>query len=234
MTISKKDQKLLLVFFGILILLAVYFWVYNSFIGRADQVRTEISNLEPRLEELRGYYNNLGIYQAGIDEISEQVELELAKFPSDVRSEDMVLYGSSLESALGMTVSSMAFSPVEVISQFSLPVSNGSGTELIPYAAFHTGLTVNGEMTYEHLKKLVNYIYSTPQRTSLESLSVSYNAETGKLAADAAIAKYFINGEEYVYEKTKVPSFKAGTGNPFGTAASGTGDNQGGEAKIED
>lgn len=229
MTISTRDKKLLLVLLGIAIFCAAYFGLYNTFNNKTAAVDSEIAALAPRLEELRGHSANLSTYQAGISEIAEQVDAELAKFPSDVRSEDLLLYGASLESSVGMSVGSMSFSPAEVISQFNVPSSDeAGGVTLIPNAAFRTGLTVSGQMSYAQLKRLVGYIYSTPERTSLESLSVSYNSESGKLDTSATMAKYFICGSEYIYERTKVPSFKAGVSSPFGVAIAPANNTEGG------
>lgn len=237
MTISKRDKKLLLILLGALIFLAAYLLVYNRFTDEAKSARTELSELSPRLTELRSHKANLDNYQREIDEISGAVKEELAKFPSDVRTEDLILYGSGLESAVGMTVSAMTFTPAEVISRFNVPLEGEDGrVELIPYAALRTGLTVEGDINYAEFKRLVNYIYSTAQRTTLESVSLNYNAETGELSAAAQLAKYFVCGEEYVYEATRVPGFKAGVDDPFGLIAGGQApaDGPGDVVEIED
>lgn len=233
MTISTRDKKLLLILLGVLVFLAAYLLVYNRFTEKADATREEIAALSPRLMVLRSHEANVNAYQNEIDQISGAVEAALAEFPSDVRTEDLILYGSGLESAVGMTVSAMAFSPAEVISRFNVPrAGEDGGVELIPYAALRTGLTVEGELNYTEFKRLVNYIYSTVQRTSLESVSLNYNAESGELSAAAQLAKYFVCGEEYVYEATRVPSFQAGVSDPFGLIAGGQA--QGDVVEIED
>ncbi len=217
MNISKRDQKLLLILLGLVIFIACWLGVHNSYQSKADGVLSEIAGLEPRLTELREHEAKLPEYQAGINAIAEDVTAELKKFPGDVRTEDMIMYGAGLEKALGIEVGSMAFMPAEMVSQFSIPVEGDEGIMLVPYAALRTGMSISCELDYGRMKKLINYIYSTPQRTTLESLSVSYNAETAGLTGSASLAKFFMSGQDYVYEATVIPNIKQGTNNPFGT-----------------
>ena len=217
MNLSKRDQKLLLVLLGIVIFVAAWMGVRSNYNAKAEALESQLSSLEPRLAELRGYKDSVADYESGIEEIASTVKTELNKFPNDVRTEDMIMYAAGLEEAIGLSVGSISFMPPELLSQFNVPTDGEGGTELVPYAALRTGLSISCELDYTQMKKLIGYIYSTPQRTTLESLSVSYNSETGGLTGSASLAKYFLSGEKYVYHPTIVPNVTQGTTNPFGT-----------------
>ncbi len=217
MNLSKRDQKLLLVLLGIVIFIVAWVGVRNKYADKTTALESELSALTPRLEELRGYKENIATYEDGVTQIESSVRTELSKFPNDVRTEDMIMYASGLEGALGLSVGSISFMPAELLTQFSVPSEENGAVVLIPYAALRTGLSISCELNYAQMKKLVEYIYSTPQRTTLESLSVSYNSETGTLTGTASLAKYFLSGETYVYSPTTVPNAPQGTDNPFGT-----------------
>lgn len=217
MTLSKRDQSMLLVLLGLVVVLVAYFGVYNNFMDKADAAASENDGLQTRLQELEDYYSNLPVYQAGIEEISADVGKKLSEFPSDVRSEDLISYGSQLEKMLGVTVSNMNFSAPELVSQFSVPKDDGNGgTTLVPYAALSTNMSITAEMTYPQMLNFINYIYKKSVHTTLESISVSYNSETGGLTGSAVMTKYFMSDSEYEYEPTDLPDFKQGTNNPFG------------------
>lgn len=217
MNLSKRDQNLLLILLGIVVFILAWTGVRNKFNAKAQAEEAQISALEPRLTELRNHRDNVSIYERGIEEIAATVKSEMKKFPNDVRAEDMIMYASGLEKTIGLSVGSISFMPPELLSQFNVPTEGKSGTELLAYAAFKTGLSIDCELDYSQMKKFISQIYSTPQRTTLESLSVSYNSETAGLTGSATLAKYFLSGEKYVYTPTTVPNVIEGTTNPFGT-----------------
>ena len=218
MKISKRDQGLLLILLGIVVLLAGYLGVYKNFSEKADNLSAENQALAPRLRELEDHYSNIPVYEEDIKEISEQVERDIKAFPSDVRPEDLIVYGDRLEKELGLTASQMSFSPPELVSQFSVPQKNESGEiAFLPYAALSTNMSISVNMSYKQMLDFVDYVYKKSKRTTLDSISVSYNSETGGLAGTAVMTKYFMSGSEYEYEPTKLPEYKKGVDNPFGT-----------------
>ena len=218
MKISKKDQGLLLILLGLVILLAAYFGVYKNFTEKADTQSAENAVLQERMLELEEHYRNIPVYQDGIKEISESVERDIASFPGDVRSEDLIVYGDRLEEELDVHVSNMGFSAPALVSQFSIPRQDESGaTEFLPYAALSTNMSLSLDMSYEQMLELIDYIYNKSTHTTLESISVSYDSTTGRLRGSVSLSKYFISGSDYEYEPTKLPDYKQGVKNPFGT-----------------
>lgn len=217
MSISKRDQRLLFVLLGIAVFLVLYLLVYKSYNDKKADVQTQIDSLMPRLTELQGYNANLSSYQDGISKIENSVSTELSKFPSDVRSEDMIMYANELEDKLDISVQKIDIVPPELISQFNIPKQTSDGYTLVPIAALRTGIDIDCTLDYNQLKKLINYIYATKQRTTLKSVNVSFNAETGGLVGTVSIEKYFVSSADYTYQKTDIPSVKKGTSDLFGT-----------------
>ncbi|MEG2382894.1 MAG: hypothetical protein RSB39_04845 [Oscillospiraceae bacterium] len=217
MKISKRDQKLLLIIAGLVAFLAVYFGIYNTYNAKTAALEAEASALAPRLEELRGYYKNLSSYELSNSKVAETVHTELAKFPSDVRSEDMVMYATELEKNVGLTIDSISFLPPERVLSFEVPKETNGVTTLVPVAALKTGFSVTCGLNYLQFKNLVKYIYNTPDSTTLESVGISFNAETGGLVGNVAVSKFFVSSGDYVYKPTEIPEVPMGAGNPFGT-----------------
>jgi hypothetical protein len=62
--------------------------------------------------------------------------------------------------------------------------------------AYRIGTVMTGELNYPQLKNAIEHLYDSRQRTALDSLSVSYNAETGGLTATFSVAKYCSTGTE--------------------------------------
>lgn len=224
MNISKRDQGLLLIVLGLVVVLAAYFGVYKNFSAKADAASAEDESLQPRLQQLEDYYSNLPVYQSGIEEISDAVSKEIDGFPSDVRSEDMIVYGDELEKKLGVTIDSMNFTTPELVSQFSVPTKDDAGnTVLVPYAALSTQMDVSVKMSYDQMLNFIEYIYKKSTHTTLDNISVNYDSSTGVLIGSASMVKYFMSDSDYEYEATKLPKTEQGVSNPFGTLKTGTG-----------
>ena len=96
MKLSKHDTNLLLVLVGLLVFLGAYLGIANRYNAKTEELQEEITALYPRLEELRTHSANLPVYEAGIDESIANVEAELARYPTDVRPEDLVMYAIEL------------------------------------------------------------------------------------------------------------------------------------------
>jgi hypothetical protein len=76
---------------------------------------------------------------------------------------------------------------------------------------------MTGSLNYPQAKNVINYLYDSDKQTTLESVTLSYNAEGGKLLGTFELAKYFVNfdGAEYVPER--VPVVDIGLQDLFGT-----------------
>ena len=218
MTISKRDAKLLLILLGIIILLVGYLAVYNPYVGKTETVEAESAALQPELAELQGYYSNLDSYYAGIDDAADTVQEELEKYPSDVRPEDLIMYVISLEDKIGLDITSIVFSGVDPIITFQTVDENEDGTYAVrDVSAFRSGMTVSCSLGYQEMKDMIDYLADTPLRTALDTVSVSFNSETGKLVGTATINKYFVAGADEEYVATEVPTVPIGTDDIFGT-----------------
>ena len=217
MRISKRDQKLLFILLGLLVFLVSYLGICDTYNDKKAEVNSQIESLQPRLNELRGYYANLSSYQSEIDRIKDSVNTDLSQYPSDVRSEDMIMYANELEEKLGITVEEINLTDPHVVAQFSVPKQTDNSYELVPVAAMQSGIEIKCKLNYSQLKKLIDYIYNNSKQTIIDNISVSYDAETGGLTGTVTLEKYFISSSDYQYTETKIPSVKRGTTDPFGT-----------------
>lgn len=218
MTISKRDAKLLLILFGIVILLVGYLAVYNPYNNKADEVKAEISELETSAEELRGYYNNLDAYYAGIDSASEIIEEEMGRYPTSVRHEDMIMYAISMEKDIDIDITNISFSGPNVVAAFQGASEDENGETVVKdMTAQQNAMTVSCDMSYKGLKDMIKYITKTEQRTTLDSVSVSFDAETAQINGSATFNKYFISSPDDEYVETQVPKIPLGKDDLFGT-----------------
>lgn len=217
MTISKRDAKLLLILLGIVILLVGYLAFYSKYNDRTDELNAEIKELQTTVQELQVHYNNLDTYYAGMEAAETVIDAELEKYPSAVRYEDQVMYAIGLQKTVGMDVTSIAFSNPAVVSSFQRLSRNGDGVDAAAVTAYEYASTMTCNLTYAQLKGLISYVDKTALRTSLDNVSISFDAETGELTGSAVINQYCVGDGTEPYVPTAVPAVPLGVDDLFGT-----------------
>ena len=220
-TLSNRDKVLLLVLAGVLILFAVYMTVVKDYNAKRDAAEAQLAELTPQLQQLQEYEANQKNYAAKTTKMGNEIATQMQRFPNDIRSEHIILNAKTLQDALGIKIQCVGSEPAALLSSFQLPLKDESGQYVMQNVyAFTTGENIQCTMGYDQFKSLLDFIYSQNEYTALKSVSVTYDSETGGLSGTAAITKYFIVPEKYVYTKANTEGVQQGVTNPFGTTKS--------------
>ena len=220
-TLTNRDKVLLLVLAGVLILFAVYMTVVKDYNAKRDAAEAQLAELTPQLQQLQEYEANQKNYAAKTTKMGNEIATQMQRFPNDIRSEHIILNAKTLQDALGIKIQSVGSEPAALLSSFQLPLKDESGQYVMQNVyAFTTGENIQCTMGYDQFKSLLDFIYAQNERTALKSISVTYDSETGGLSGTAAITKYFIVPEKYVYTKANTEGVQQGVTNPFGTTKS--------------
>lgn len=78
-------------------------------------------------------------------------------------------------------------------------------------------ITMNFQTTYEGFKQLVDYINHYPDKTVIDSVSVSRDSSTNELTGSLVLKRYALAGTGKVYETPTIDDISIGTDNIFGT-----------------
>ena len=225
MKLSKKDAQLLIILGGLLVFLALYMLVFNHFQTKSDEVAQNIATLEPQLQELESEYANLATYQNGIEQYRSTVADKLNAYPADIKEEDLISYLMTMEARTGINLDSITFSGSTMLNEFPGVVQQDGKDVSTTMDAYSVGTVVTGQMNYSQMKRVIDYLYSSPTQTSLNAISVSYNAETGGLTSSMDISRYYVSYPEASYVPEPLKDTPLGTSDPFNTvktAASAT------------
>lgn len=80
-----------------------------------------------------------------------------------------------------------------------------------------TTLTMNFLTTYTGFKNLVEYIKNLPDKTIIDSTSVSMDGSSGDLAGTLVLKRFSLTGTGKTYEPPHIDDINIGTDNIFGT-----------------
>ena len=92
-----------------------------------------------------------------------------------------------------------------------------TATQLQVMQGTQSSITMNFQATYKEFKKLVDYIANYPDKTVIDSVSVSYDNTTGNLTGSLVLKRFALTGTGKVYEIPMIEDISIGTDNIFGT-----------------
>lgn len=107
MKISKKDQILLLALVGVLLAALSYFLVFKPYTEKKDNLNKENDALQVRVDELQVLMDNKDEYIRKTEEMNTEIDGYYAKFPADVKTEDMIMLGVNLADNSPLQVTSL-------------------------------------------------------------------------------------------------------------------------------
>ena len=96
MKVAKKDVLLLIALVGVLVAVCAYFLVYRPYTEKTATMRTENAQLKVRVDELQVLKDNEQQYIDETAAMKAENEEILNRFPSDVRSEDMIMLATEM------------------------------------------------------------------------------------------------------------------------------------------
>ena len=217
MKFAKRDLKLLLILAGLLVFLLLYMLVYKPSQARIDEVESQNSVLAAQVADLEAKYMRMGEYETGIVASRKNVDDFPKYFPGDVKEEDILSYLLTMEARQGIRIESVTFNSPELVQEFSAMIEKDGKDVPVQTSAYRASTVMTGSLNYPQAKSVIDYLYATAKQTTLENVTLTYNAESGQLTGTFQLAKYYVNwdGAEYVSER--VPAVDIGVGDLFGT-----------------
>ena len=216
--LSKKDLNVLLIALGIIILLLTFFLVVGNFNEKTEVLTAETESLIPRLSRLQEHETNIAFYNEQIKEAGDNITAEKQSYPASVRVEDLIMFAVNMEYETSAIIDAVNFNMPELLGDFDAPNADG---EPVRYSVYRVSMDMGAKFGYEPLKQMISHIYNTREKTTLDSVSVSFDSGTGYLMGNVAISKIYITDGTEVYVPTDVPYGSFGTDNPFGSVTIG-------------
>jgi hypothetical protein len=219
MNISKRDTKMLLILFGIVIFVLCYFLIYLSYTDENNFLIEDIEDAEFEFMQLKAVEGRVAEYEEAIAASEEFILAAQSGYPADVRAADLIMYAVELQENVGIATGGITFiQPVDVMTVRGLEANANGTLSFIQRNAYRTGINMSVSLTYQQLKDLVDYVYNVSAKASVNSISVSYNSSTGLLYGNVVIHKNFLSSEDSEYVAAQIPDMRTGLPNPFGVA----------------
>lgn len=116
MKVSMRDKKILLMFIGILVFFAGWYFGYRPQMERADQMEASNGALEEQLQDLLELAADKDFYVSETASIEDKIKEYISEFPADVRPEDGIVLANKMENELGFQITNVGVGEKEFVA----------------------------------------------------------------------------------------------------------------------
>lgn len=215
--VSERDKKLLIVVMAVLIMALAYFFGYSNLSAQVDELSTKKTSLETTKRDLKEKNNNKQKYINDTDKLSKACTVLIDKYDSTTSQPNTIEFFNKTEDVTGVWVKSLSLSPATVLYKFGQIASsniNGTSSYSSNLVGYKSSINISYEGDYSQWKNFVKYINTYASKSTIDSLTATYNDSTGVVSGTASISLYAIQGGD---RKATEPKFdvKTGTDNIF-------------------
>lgn len=247
MKVSKRDLLILVGFIGFLLGGCTFYWVFMPAQEKVEEMEAENIQLRQQITDLTIKTNNKETYLTEMDRMLKEIDDIYEVFPVNVKAEDVILMAINQELVSPMVVENVnieqlvpvsfedQIAPTEehdytydlgendVLGVDDEPIDGADNTTAAESEAeidwlYNRKATFNYGVSYEGLKRSIQHIVDQPNRMGIETLTVTYDDNTGLLIGSTTLNMYLAPyqvGKEYI--QPDFSSVLLGTDNIFGT-----------------
>lgn len=217
---SSKNILIYVAAIGALLMILVYFLVYQKLVGEAEKINASNAELARRVDELKVYYDARETNLANTHLLEQLVDDLLTVYPADAREEDAIMLAVQMQRDSGAEFLNInmdnSADPIHVVSAETVTAAASEQyTQEIRFRNMFA--TYTNEVSYEGLKNLIQTVYNSSNRIGIENISYSRGDENNpNLAGQIDLVFYSVNGTGKEYVAPDIMPYLAGTDNIFG------------------
>ncbi|MFI3237949.1 MAG: hypothetical protein R3Y47_07940 [Lachnospiraceae bacterium] len=208
-----RNLNLIMLLAGLLIFAVLLLAVKNPYETKAAELVSENNSLQPQLETLEEHYSNVDAYELNIIEAGEYIDDTITYYPGAITEEEFLVWILDWEDRIGHDVSMVNLT--SGYGLYTFPCYVGYEDTLVDITASVIKTDLEATISYTAFKDSLDYIYDDYYVTSLDSVSLAYNTETGLLSTSYALSKYYLAYEGAPYDPDSMPTVNKGVSNLF-------------------
>lgn len=215
---TAKQVMIYVMLMGVILLLAVYFLIFQSYTDKADAILNSNVALSQRVTVLRQYYEKMDTYNDEIVLMQDQIRDWLDEFPADVKEEDIIVLALDTEKYAYVGYNNINIMDREALRTIPEATMQGVGMEeLTQDLIFVQRKTSYVNVTdYYNLKKCIATINDSDNRLTISNITYTKNKDTGELEGTIEVTFYSAIGTGKEYIPQKLPAYISGLHDLFG------------------
>ena len=203
-SITDSEKKFLFIVLAVAILVASYFWGFLKFRDEADAIEASNVQDEARKDELEIKVAKKAETERETEGFKNKIQEIKDKYPSLIPQEKGIYLVQQAQDIVNFDVDAISFMLGNLTQNFT--------GEDAPTGMYDL-LTLKFNCDYDQFKGLVDYIAKFPDRSTIPSINVYIDTNTGGLAGTLSYKMYYLLNSGKPYEEfppTEIPSGKAG------------------------
>lgn len=243
MKITKKEVNLLIGLLGILIAFCAYQFGYLKVMEKTEALETQNNAMESEIRQYESWMQNKDTYVSETEKMQRQIADWINEFPANALPEDDMKLAYQMDNRnLGqyLFINAMTFSEPGLLyttdysaqeaqqqgaagvagatsSGSSVPSAGSAGILYPVYSLYQQNTGMGIDCSYEGIKNMVERVYSDKNRKSIQSITLAFDASTGRMSGNISMNAYYVFGSDKQYSQPDLTPVRQGTGNIFGT-----------------
>ena len=231
MKVKKSDINLLIMLIGVLLAVVAYFIVYQQYTEKTASIEADNAVLEEEVRGLQELADNKDFYISETARMETEIADIMSRYPSEVRTEDQVMYTVKLENEHSIWVNSLSVEDTQLV-QVAAPTAAPAADSVVEEGAEGDAVQASGALsdtvflytspfsisyktTYRSAKDIIASIVTSDERMNISNISLAYDAETGCLSGTMDATMFTMSGTDAMYEELNVPGVPTGTADFF-------------------
>lgn len=216
--ITAKQAMTYVLILGLLLLLLVYFLVYQKYVEKTEALERSNAELRVRVDQLKEYYDNLDTYNTEMAQMEGEITAWLDEFPADVKEEDIIVLALDTEKNATVAYTNINIQNREALTTIAADTVKAAGMEdLSQDIIFVQRKTSYVNITdYANLKNCIRTINDNKNRVVISNVSYSRNEEEGGIEGTIEVTFYSVLGTGKEYVPQQLPAYESGLYDLFG------------------
>lgn len=212
--VNDRELKLIFVLGGMVLFFLIYQFGYLNVQKANEDLKSRVDEVRGEVKVMQTMKQNEETYKAYTDSMTQEMQDVMDAIPSEIRSEDKIMFARSLENDYGIHVTGVGLQTDEMVYEMNEDGSNPTDDGKLLY---RTVVNLDCESDYTQLKNCLRGLKNNNFKMSVDTASFSTSDETGKLTGSMTVNMYYLYGSDKPYEPLTIDGVSIGTDNIFGT-----------------
>lgn len=239
MKIRKSDINLLIMALGIAIAVCSYFFVFNTFKEKKAALEGENASLQKEVDDLQRLADNKQFYLDETARMNAEITDIMNRFPPGMLVEDILMGVVRNEAAYSIFYESISVEGVQQVQVAAetpqqdavedgidaledTEVTEETGDAVVATGGlketvflYNMPITYGFKSTYRSIKDIISDIVKGNDRMNLQSVTLSYDGDTGCVQGTLVTNVYSMDGTGKYYELLNIPGIQLGVDDLF-------------------
>ena len=191
--VNDRELKLIFVLGGIVLFFLIYQFGYLNVQKANKNLKSQVDEVRGEVKVMQTMKQNEETYKAYTDSMTQEMQEVMDAIPSEIRSEDKIMFARSLEKEYGFHVTGVGLQTDEMVYEMNEDGSNPADDGKLLY---RTVVSLDCECDYTQLKNCLRGLKNNNFKMSVDTASFEPDEETGKLKGNMTVNMYYLYGSD--------------------------------------